>query len=247
MKNLITLLVRLFIWLYVLVVELLAILLCSLLYFFRSSRLDLPSEEGTTKLQVVCVHGYLHNETGWSFFRWYLRASGIGSVNTVYYPSLSQGIPANSLKIKEKVQEIYEKTGKSVDVLIGHSLGGIQCLEYALEHAPKDKIIHVVTLGSPLYGTKVSLGIGESAKQMQWLSPYIQDLHERLQKAKHIRLLTLGSKTDQLIIPSSSALVTDSAQVEWEEFDALGHLSFLFSRRVLKRILRHLHNIKKSS
>ena len=123
---------------------------------------------------------------------------------------------------------------------IGHSLGGLASLEYALNYAPKDRLLYIITLGSPLHGTYFSIGFGPCIKQMRMDSPYLQKLHQQLKEATHIRLLTIGSNTDALIIPHSSALLPEIPYAQCEEIEALGHVAFLFSPRILRRIIAYL-------
>lgn len=224
--------------------EIFSIITCLFLYPFKSSKLDRP-EKLIGLPNVLCVHGYLHNETPWSYFRRYLQSKGFGPVDTVYYQSLLKDIPANSLKIKERIEQIRQETGKEVNILIGHSLGGLVCLEYALEHAPKDKKLYVITMGSPLHATKrATLAYGPSAEQMRADSYYIPWLLDRLEDAKHIHLLTLASTHDLLIRPPKSALMPELSYATCIEIKGIGHVSFLFSRRALKLIVNYLKKHK---
>lgn len=222
-------------------VEIGSLLLLIVLYPFRTSRLDLPRPEMGSRPDFLCVHGYLHNGTAWGYYRRKLQAAGGGPVNQLSYPSLTQDIPNNSLKIKDRIDRIKLETGRDVRVLIGHSQGGLESLEYALEHAPKDRIIYIITLGSPLHGTKTTfLGIGPSARQMHEKSDYIKSLQDRLSRAKHIRLLALYSNVDFLIRPLESAKATELPYATSEEIPGLGHMAFLFSPRAIDKIISFL-------
>lgn len=218
--------------------ELLSLMVCLVLYPFKSSRLDVPNAKEQKRLDVLCVHGYLHNETLWIWFKRQLKKGGVASVNTVCYRSIRDDILSGSLKVKERIEQFKNETGREIDILIGHSEGGLVCLEYALEHAPKDRMTYIVSLGSPLHGTKMAkFGFGPGVKQMEIDSPYLQRLRERLFKAEHIRLLTLATREDFVIIPWQSSLLTNWKYAEYDVFDGLGHVAFLFSPRVVKRIL----------
>lgn len=229
-----------FIWIYVLFTEILFILLSILLYPFRSNRIVQGTQE--SQFNVLCVHGYLHNQSGWIFFRLFLKAKGISNVNTINYPSFSEDIQTNSFKIKQKIDNIREKTGKEVNFLICHSLGGLVSLEYALEHAPKDRTIYIITLGSPLRGSKLAKSwMGKTAQQMMPNSKYLQSLHQRLQKARHIRLFNLASKTDPQVFPFSAAQLPELPYSYCETLDALGHVVLLYSPRVYRRIFAYIN------
>lgn len=233
-----------FIWLlqvvYASVGEFFSMLRCAMLYLFKSNKLDKPRPDQANKPDVLCVHGYFHNETPWSFFRKHLQANGVGPVNTVFYSSLRQDIFTSSVRIKNRIEKIKEQTGRDVRILIGHSLGGLACLEYALNYAPKDRLLYIITLGSPLQGTRTAIGYGPCVKQMRMNSPFLQSLHERLKEAKHIRVLTIASNTDLLIVPQSCALLPDLPYADCEVIEALGHVAFLFSPRIIRRIIAYL-------
>ena len=82
----------------------------------------------------------MHNGSAWGSLRKHLHEEGLGPIDTVFYPSLFIDIPTSSLRVRDKVAEIKTQTGRDVDILIGHSEGGLVALEYALAHAPQDRI-----------------------------------------------------------------------------------------------------------
>ncbi len=222
--------------------ELLSIVVCAILYPFRSTKLDLPHPSASDQPHILCVHGYFHNETPWGWFKRQLKKRAeIGSVNTIHYLSLKHDIPTSSLTVKEKIEQFKQATGRDITILIGHSEGGLVSLEYALEHAPKDRLTYVITLGSPFHGTRMAkFGFGPGVKQMEIGSAYLQNLRERLLKAEHIRLLMLATQADTMIIPWESSLLKDWKHAEFYVFDNLGHVAFLFSGRVVDRIVDYL-------
>ena len=179
-----------------------AALLCLCLAPFRNLKLDQPTPESSQKPDVLLVHGYLHNETPWRFYWRHLKKAGLGTINVLCYRSIRWDIPKNSTLIKQRVDQIARETGREVTVLIGDSQGGLECLEYALEYAPKDRTTYVITLGSPLHGTKMTrIALGPSVRQMEIDSDYLKSLHDRLKKASHLRILSLAGTSDWIIQP----------------------------------------------
>lgn len=226
-------------YLWGIITDLPALMAMIVLYPFKSSKLDAPKEG---KPDILCVHGYLHNGTAWGYFRRKLQAAGLGAVNSVSYHTLTRDIPTNCLLIKARIEEIKAKTGRDVRILIGHSQGGLESLEYALEYAPKDVPMTIITMGSPLHGTRLAhYALGPSARQMEVDSAYLKSLHARLAKATHIRLLALYSDVDLIIRPTDSAQILEVPYAQNEKIAGLGHLAFLFSNRALKKIISFLH------
>src|SRR5262249_20752410 len=151
----------------------------------------------------------------------------------------------NSIMIKERIDQIKRETGKEVSLLIGHSQGGLECLEYALEYAPKDNTLHIVTLGCPLHGTTMTkLGFGPSVRQMRINSTYLKTLHARLKRASHIKILALAGDADFITFPQSSALLPEYSFATNEVIEDLGHMSFLFSKQPIQRIIAYLKREK---
>lgn len=215
-----------------------ASLLCLLLLPFKKSKLDRPSAEIASRPDILCIHGYLHNEMPWFFYRRQLQKAGFGPVNGLRYHSIRWDIPRNSRLVHEKILEIKRATGKEVRILIGHSLGGVACLEYALEYANKKEIIYIITLGSPLHGTTIArFGLGPSVRQIEIGSAYLANLHARLAKASHIRILALSGSADYNIRPPESAHLPELSYATNETIADLSHNSFLFSRRAINRIM----------
>jgi triacylglycerol lipase len=216
--------------------EVFALLRLLLLYPFTEKSIEKPRPG----LNVLCVHGHLHNGSAWGALRRRLQKGGIGPVDTLSYPSLVLDIPQSGLRVRDRILEIKSATGRDVEILIGHSEGGLVALEYALQFAPKGKITTVVTLGAPLQGTYLAkVGFGPAGKQMRLGSEYLKQLRERLANAPHVRLYSIASRVDGVIRPPASAV--------WPEyphqfFDNLGHAQLLFSKKVADAILRYIRS-----
>lgn len=190
---------------------------------------------------VLLIHGYLHNTSPWGWFRSELQKSGMGSVNTVYYPSFCVGVLQASCYVQRKI-DFLNNRGQFPDILIGHSVGGLVALEYALTYAPKDRIITVIALASPLEGTQLAkIAAGPIAEEILPHSPYLQSLHQRLKYAPHIRFLALSSAVDEIIRPPQNAIWID---FPYQVFPNLGHVQFLFSRNVVKTCVCFINSEK---
>jgi hypothetical protein len=193
---------------------------------------------------IMLVHAFLHNDSVWGYFYRYLHKRGFGPINTITYHSYTKNIKQNAQLLKERIDFIQTESGKPIEILIGHSMGGLISLEYALEYAPKDKIIFVITMGSPLHGSYLaSLAkriMGPSGRDTIPDSPYINSLQKKLRDAKHIQVLNFASKTDLFIQPWDSAILKNLLYAEFVVFDDIGHMTYLFSDRVLKHIVDYL-------
>lgn len=217
--------------------EILSIFFSLLFYLFPDRKID-KSREGPG---VLLVHGYLHNNSPWRWFRYALQKRAIGTVNSVNYPSMSSDIPEASHYLKNKIA-FLEQNGQHVDVIIGHSEGGLVALEYALELAPKGHPITVITLGAPLRGTKLAKApLGKATAQMQIDSPYLQSLKKRMLSAYHIRFIALYSTMDGVVLPQKNAFWPEFPH---KAFDNLGHVQMLFSGKVVEACVDFLKERK---
>jgi len=175
------------------------------------------------KEPILLVHGYLHNRSGWHLFKKRLKKEGVD--NPLY--TISLGSPFHSIeefseKVQKRIDEIKEKTGAKTVKLIGHSMGGI-----VSAHAENESVSQVITLGSPLQGTKLAyIGVGKCAKQMRRNSPLLAELGEKIQKSD--KYTHFGSGGDIVILPHDSA----NPGGKGKKFPSIGHLSMLYSEQV---------------
>ncbi len=216
--------------------------------YFKKSDID---KEGNGS-NVVFFHGFLHNASPWKKFKGYLKANGSGPVNAVSYASTKQTIAADGVQVNEQIKSIEQMTGKPVNILIGHSAGGLVCLEWALEYAPEDEPIYIVTIGSPLHGTILANAfsqvpvVGKGSKDMKTDSVYLASMHDRLKTThKHIHLLTISSENDLIIQPTASASLPELAadkngyrlnqnvSVENQSVSGIGHAGMLLSENIM--------------
>ena len=133
------------------------------------------------------------------------------------------------------METIKRKTGRDRVILIGHSMGGLICANYAAQH-PRDDIELLITLGSPLKGTKTAfLGFGKCAKEMRYSKKngLLSHLAERVRQYGE-RIYTFCSQTDVIIIPNSSASLEGVAKVTFADH---GHLYYVWSDVVIDKMI----------
>lgn len=187
---------------------------------------------------ILLVHGYMNHSSVWVFFKKQLESLGFGPIYTINLGHPFRSIRAYAEKVKAKAEEIAKEMGRNDLILIGHSMGGLVSSLYAATLAPPNTVTDVITIASPLNGTLVAhIGIGPNAREMQPRSLLLKEMREMMEKRKETRFFHLATKSDQLIIPGTSALISVNPHFLFED---LGHASLLYSRRTGNQVARWL-------
>lgn len=198
-----------------------------------------PSLSKNSKTPILMVHGYVNFSSVWIYHRVRLWKMGYGPIYTINLGYPFHSIESYAKKVKDKAKEIEKQTKKQELILIGHSMGGLVSTVYTVKYG-KDKVKAIITLASPLRGTKMAnLGIGECAKQMRTHSSFIKNLKRKLPIDLYYHVAT---RKDQLVVPYRSSLVNDKRERRYV-LDDLGHASLLYSKRVSVQIGKWLKQI----
>jgi len=186
------------------------------------------------KPPVMLVHGYVCNRGLWWRLLARLRAHGIDAKPVNLEPPLaSLGTLAESLH--GHIEAYLEETRSEKLVLVTHSMGGLALRAYLVRHGT-ERVAKAVMLACPHHGTRLALlGFGRNARQMQPGSAWICELakHEPLP----VPAVNIWSAHDNFVAPQASGRLEGARELV---LDDLGHLSFVFSRRVLKILLQEL-------
>jgi triacylglycerol lipase len=219
------------------------LLLCIILFPSGLFSINRIRQISASKTPILLIHGYLYNKGGWLFLRKRLLNACLGPVFTINLGYPFRSIEEYSQLIKAKAEQIAQITGRNDLILIGHSMGGIISSYYAAYLAPPGTVKHVITLGSPLKGTKMSIiGIGKCIRQIAFDNIFILQLQKDVSKLNQTQFLCIGSQTDLFIIPQESALYSHP-EAKKLVFPDMGHLQFLFSRRVADAIIAQLQDL----
>jgi triacylglycerol esterase/lipase EstA (alpha/beta hydrolase family) len=178
------------------------------------------------------VLGYLNNSIILIYFGNYLKRANLGSIYTINLKNPFRSIEEYSKKVKERIDELFKEGIKEVD-LVGHSMGGLVCLYFALKCEYKVKLKKIVCIGTPFEGTKTAFyGFGKCAKQMRYHSLFVKKLKRDILEDKRFKIYCVATKLDQIVIPFDSAILEKKENLVIND---LGHASLIFSKRVAKR------------
>jgi len=213
------------------VIECFAILFSALLSRFR-----FKFSEKAGCLPILLVHGYLHRSTAWIYLKQRLEKEGLGPIFTIDLASPFHSIKTHAEKVAKMVEYLRKEKGIKKLALVGHSMGGLVCGWYATHLALPDQVAALITLGSPLYGTFASyLALGVNGREMRPGSWLLKELREKIE-ASPVCFYHLASRTDQLIIPYTSALLGHRRERQ-KLLSNVGHMGLLYSPRVARQII----------
>lgn len=217
-------------WAYAMTFELLALLAVAVMRLIPMKEMAL----GRGGRPILLVHGYMNHGSVWRFPKKRLEALGLGPIYTISLGHPFRSIRWYAEKVKAKAELIAQETGRKDLILIGHSMGGLVSSWYATQIAPALSVTDVITIGSPLFGTPMAhIGLGENAREMEPNSPFLEILRAGIAQKKEIRFYHIATKSDQLVIPGSSAVIPENEHFIFED---IGHASLLYSREVTDQI-----------
>jgi len=190
---------------------------------------------------ILLVHGFLHNQSGWTWLRRQLRMEKLGPVYSLNLDTSHRSVEELASDIQKRVEEIEQETGQRQLILVGHSMGGVVASYYAEHVAEVGRVTDLITLGSPLDGTRpaVMSGRAQSARQIYPNSDLLKELAKCRAENREIRYYHVASLFDALILPTQSAW----SGVPEERLMILpshGHMRLLFSKRVACQLVAWL-------
>ncbi len=189
-----------------------------------------------TDTAVLLIHGYCRNQTDWWWLRKQLKNQNFHLFTVNLSPDLASIAQIALDSLPQKVASIRQQTNCKNLILLGHSMGGLVA-SYYKEFLDNDHIVRaVITLGSPLYGTKVSvMGAGENAKDMCPDTKFLAELHARMDNTPQ-QYFQIASQLDNLIFPWRSALLTGSPTNQQLILPMCGHLALLHATEVATQL-----------
>ena len=181
---------------------------------------------------ILLVHGYLHSPAYWTYFLWRLRAYGVRRVECVRLHSLTSSMEQMAVELRETIEHTLERHHAERVILVGHSLGGVVARYYLEALGGKNKVSHLVTIGSPHHGSYMAyFAPTRYARQLQPGSELLNELNTDESAPLAYRTLCFYSTMDNLIVPSHSAMLSRA-----ENFAIYysGHQSLLYNPRVIR-------------
>lgn len=226
-------------YIYAAIKEIFALLVVLACYFINLEKRNPKIVKSNSQQPILLIHGLYHSSSAWIKFLDQFKIADTGPVFTLNLGDPFGSISHHAKTVKNKIAEIQSITGRKEIMLVGHSMGGLVAAKFALDLATEDTFVtNIVTIGSPLKGTKVAnyLGWGQSVKEMRHDSHYIKDLNQKILQQTNIHFFHIASETD-LLIPLRSALFSENVRAQHLILSNSSHLSLLFEKKVIHAVI----------
>ncbi|MBI5184101.1 MAG: alpha/beta hydrolase [Nitrospinae bacterium] len=210
-------------------------------YLLKRSTKDIPplsqqekGIESKDKNPIIMIHGYMVRAgTMWVIKRRLISDGWKEIYMWDYIPPYKEGIPYYAQRLKEKVNEILERSGAEKVDMVCHSMGGLVARHYISHLGGDIKVKRLVTIGTPHNGSGLwSFSIGRSGKDMRPGSEFLMKLGSI---PPGILTTSIYTTFDELVIPYQSCKIEGEGVINREE-GYIGHAGLLFSKRIYNLI-----------
>jgi triacylglycerol lipase len=190
-------------------------------------RKGLPKKHSVGDRLIVLVHGFFCNRGSWVYLKPRLEKLGY-EVATIDLEPPFGGIDALAESFRRSLDGITARAAPDEIVIVAHSMGGLVTRAH-MERYGKGAIVKLITLATPYEGTAVAYsGAGGNVRDMRPGSKWLQQFSTF--GASPVPTVCVWSLDDNIISPRRSALLRGARSIPAGD---VGHLSMLFSRRLL--------------
>lgn len=191
---------------------------------------------------ILMIHGFTGSSNNWLFHKHHLSKAGHRNIFTINLGSAFQDMDSCADKVRDMVDLIKERTGRSDLKIVGHSMGGLVAIHYRQKYEDHVEVKDIVTLGAPLDGTRIAVIAQASplARQMVHGSEFVYQLQKNMERDENTRYLHVVSNCDWFIWPSYSAGAGTAPKTKIIHLDRTGHVPFLFSKSTSQAIIEQL-------
>jgi pimeloyl-ACP methyl ester carboxylesterase len=206
------------------------------LFVSRHEKIDPGKPDGHPPL--IFVHGLGGNRGNFLLMSWYLWLLGRKRSYKIHFDS-GQSVQDMTTALARFIQDVRKVTHQRQVEIVAHSLGGLVARlairKYRLAHQVKT----LITLGSPHHGTySARYANTVITRDIRPNSKLIKEL-EKQPWPKGVRGVTFWSRSDLLVLPSESAVMDGTVQIEVTPFT---HYSYLIDPKSWAAVGRVLEN-----
>lgn len=192
---------------------------------------ETPAEYGNGT-PVLLLHGLFQDRACWLWTGFRLRRRGLLNVYAINLPPWHE-LEELTERVARKVDELRHATGSDKVHLVGHSMGGMIARNFVQLRGGAEKVASCTLLGSPNHGSKLApFALTRLGRLLLPGSDFLQRLAEAPLPAG-IRLTTVYSRHDNMVIPFESARLEGAGIVE---LAGMGHMALLYHPRAFEAL-----------
>ncbi len=186
-----------------------------------------------TQQPIILLHGLYQSPACWLWLTFWLRRRGFSALHTIALPPWKD-VEVLTERVAKRVDELRHSNGLQKVHLIGHSMGGIIARNYLQVRGGAQKVDHCLLIATPNGGSKLApFATSSLGRLLMPGSDFLQRLAAKPLPAE-ARVSTVFSRHDNMVIPYEHARLQGARNIE---VSGRGHVSLLFSRRVLQTII----------
>jgi triacylglycerol lipase len=162
---------------------------------------------------VVLVHGFLNSATKFRPMAQFLNGRGFRTFALSMTPSSGTvGLDELALQVRAFVDEQLP-SGEPFD-LIGFSMGGLVSRYYLQRLGGMERVHRFIAISTPHHGSYWAYAVGNTAcRQMRPGSAFLEELNRDMKMLEQVRLVSLWTPLDLMIIPASSSRLDAGEEV----------------------------------
>ncbi len=202
-------------------------------------------EKKSERIPVIVIPGYLAPKEVMFFIKDYLYEEGF-PVYDVDLGWSTDPVPELARKLKERVDEVLNETGRKKLNLVGVSLGGIVGIYYIKKLGGNKKVKTFVAVGTPFKGSRLSyLGmlfmpdLSAPLYDITPASPLLKEIQNST-SIKDVNIVSISSLHDFVAPPENAALKGAKHIVVNVQLNPLTHQYLLVSQEIFDNVKKSL-------
>lgn len=193
---------------------------------------------------IILIHGHTGHKTNFNTFRTFLENANLGPIHVIQLENPWATVEEHAYQLKERVAQVVANQPHRRIKFIGASRGGIVAAHYTeyLSHQENVTVFSIVTMATPLKGTKVANYLPSNKlgpEELSFGSKQMHELRTKIYENDMTKYYHIATRTDYVIIPHDSAILGKYKDQELV-VSGYSHNSILYCPKIADRVITWL-------